>query len=505
MNKVIVSFSFCVLTILASCSILDVEPKTSWSATDFPSELVHLQGLVRGGYARIGNALIQNFVIYGDERADVYYCNDGTQPNHDRIVRSQLDVNMGAANWQPFFQVVNQANVVIHYTPDMIRDGTVSAASANPLLGQAYCQRAFAYFWLIRIWGDVPIVDRPLLNSEESIDVPRSPVPFVLNMIHNDLDSALKYIPAQTTVAQLTRTSFSPVAARAIKAHAYMWNHQYEQALEQLDLAIPTTTTLYRLANLHDPLQIPADNAIFRTWVATTEFSKMFNNSGPSTNPESIFELNYSSDDGHFNQWFDNFWTSGVPYFMVREEFRGIFQNNDFRLHASIGAVSGGKFRATKWVTGYVRNDARNVLLIRLADLKLLRSEARVMLIPEGSDPTNEQREEIMSDVNDISLRARGAAYESSSYLDHDAWKREDFVNTIKRERRLEMAFEGQRWFDLARWGDTVDALAAMVESNTNYVFYNGPVYLNPKAIVWPVHLVEIRRSKYIEQNEFYK
>ena len=505
MNKAIVSFSIWVVALIASCSLLDIEPKTSWSTTGMPTELAHLQGLVRGGYSRLGNALLQNFVFYGDERADVYYVYDPTQPIHDRIARSQLDVNMGNANWQPFFEVVKQANVVIHFTPGMINDGIVTAANANTLLGQAYCQRAFAYFWMIRIWGDVPIVDRPLLNSEESIDVPRSPVAIVLDMIHNDLDSALKYIPPQTTVAQVTRTTFSPVAARAIKAHAYMWDHRYEQALEQLDLAIPTNTTMYRLASLYDGTQTPVDNAVFRTWVGTTEFSKLFNNTGSSINPESIFELNHSVDDGHFNQWFDNFWTASMPYFKVREEFRGIFSNVDFRLYASIGAVSGGRYNATKWVFNYVRNDARNVLLIRLADLKLLRAEARVMMIPEDIDPTDEERDKIMSDVNDIAQRARGGQGIYQGYKDHQVWFREDFVNTIKRERRIELAFEGQRWFDLVRWGDVVDALAAMEESKASYTFYNGPVYLNPKAIVWPVHYVEIRRSKYIEQNEFYR
>jgi hypothetical protein len=218
--------------------------------------------------------------------------------------------------------------------------------------------------------------------------------------------------------------------------------------------------------------------------------------------------LNFSESDGDINNVFDTFWTSSTTTFKAREDFRASFPGNDFRLYASI-AAPGLKMNATKWTFNYTRGNPRNIVLIRLADLKLLRAEARVMMIPESADPTNAQRDAIMADVNDIVRRARGplAVFDPSSYNDHEVWFREDFVNIFKMERRRELAFEGQRWFDLVRWGDAVEALAAMVESTNaeGYTFDTGPVTLNPKSIVWPIHFQEIRRSKYIEQNEFYK
>ena len=508
MNKAIISLLICTFTLLASCDLLDVEPKTQWSSSNVPTELAHLQGLVYGGYNRLGSVLQQGFVTYGDTRADVYYVSSGTQTTWDKIVRNRLDVNMSQANWRSFFEVIKQANVVIHYTPELISNTKVTAAQANTLLGQAYCQRAFAYLWIIRIWGDAPIVTRALLNSEDSFDVRRSPASEVLGQMHHDLDSALKYIPAQTTAAAITRITFSPVAARAIKAHAYMWEHRYEEALEQLNLAIPTTSTLYRLAALYDPAQTPAESSVFRTWVATTEFSRMFNTSGTSGIPESIFELSFSEEDGDVNNIFENMWTGGNRYFSAREDFRDIFQTDDSRTYASFGSRSGNRIDVLKWVMGYARGDSRNIPLIRLADLKLLRAEARAMLVPE--DPTDDERDAIMSDVNDIIQRARGplGIFPASAYKDRgeDGWFRQDFINTVKRERRRELAFEGQRWFDLVRWGDAVDALAAMTKTaSTSYYWETGPIVLDPRSIPWPIHFDEIRRSKYIEQNEFYR
>ena len=506
MKKRLISLLICTAALWASCSVLDIEPKTEWTANSVPTELSHLEGLVYGGYNRLYSALLSGFVIYGDERADVYYNNSYNEPNHERIVRNRLDPNMSQANWSSFYQAVKQANVVIFHTPEMIRKGTVTAAEANSLLGQAYCQRAFAYFWIVRIWGDAPIVTRPLLHSEENFDVARSPVSEVLDLVHHDLDSALRYIPAQVSATSVTRSTFSPVAVRAIKAHAYMWEYRYQEAIGQLNLAIPTATTLYRLANLYNASQIPAENTTFRAFVTSTEFSHMFNSSGASNNLESIFELVASEEDGDINNAFDDFWVSATtPYFAVREDFSAIFPSNDFRFYASIGAEpASGKRRALKWVQNYARGNPRNIVLIRLADLKLLRAEARAMIA--GFDPTNAQRTEIMADVNDIIVRARGPQAAYTNYLDRDLWDRESFIDVIKTERRRELAFEGQRWFDLVRWGDAVSALAAMRESTRGiYVLGTGAVNLDPRAIVWPIYLLEIRRSKHIVQNEYYR
>ena len=76
----------------------------------------------------------------------------------------------------------------------------------------------------------------------------------------------------------------------------------------------------------------------------------------------------------------------------------------------------------------------------------------------------------------------------------------------MKSERRKELAFEGHRWFDLVRWGDVNNALSAMEPAvDATYVFDTGGFTIYERAIIWPIHINEIRRSKYIEQNEYYK
>ena len=79
-------------------------------------------------------------------------------------------------------------------------------------------------------------------------------------------------------------------------------------------------------------------------------------------------------------------------------------------------------------------------------------------------------------------------------------------VKLVKWERIKELVFEGHGWFDLVRWGDVNNAFGAMEPAvDATYVFDTGGFTIDERAIVWPIHINEIRRSKYIEQNEYYK
>ena len=513
MKKIISIISVC-LTALYSCdNMLDLEPKTSWSVLNMPSELIHVENILNGGYERIGSALLDGFVIYGDERADVYYVNAANYAVHDRITRSQLDGNLSESNWYRFYQIIRQANINIEYVPQLIADYTITADEGNPILGQAYCQRAFAYFWITRIWGEAPLRLEAVTNTGQDIAIRKSSVDDVFKCIHNDLDSAYKYIPAQTAAARVTRTHFSPIAVKALKAHAYMWQKEYVKAIDELNDVV--VSGYYTLSPLYDATQTPANTSAFRSFIATTAYSKMFNSTTGGTGNESIFEVAFSSESRNINNTFDNFWANATnPVFRAREECMHLYTTDDFRYYAHIVPV-GQRYNCDKFVKNYARGDNRNLVLIRLADIYLLYAEAVIMLSNE--DPTNEQRNAIMSYINKIRVRARGAgaAYlagngSDGGYLDRNVFPdKAEFLRLVKLERQKELMFEGQRWFDLVRWDDAKEALANMRESEQyDFNFYNGPVYLSESGLdlVWPVYNEEIRRSNgRIEQNIYYR
>src|SRR5699024_11131915 len=95
------------LLIGPSCSLLDLEPETSWSGLNIPKEEEHLDGILFGGYERLRTALARGFLIYGELRADAFY-NNAYQTNIEKAINNTLDYSMSYASWQPFYEVIQQ-------------------------------------------------------------------------------------------------------------------------------------------------------------------------------------------------------------------------------------------------------------------------------------------------------------------------------------------------------------------------------------------------------------
>ena len=125
------------VAMLCSCNILDIEPSSEWGGQSVPTEQSHIEAILMGGYERLCATLLQGFVYYGDARADVYYTNNTTAVNADKIVRSNIGITTSQANWSSFYNVVKQANLNIYHIPRMVDAGTLDASKVNDRLGQA--------------------------------------------------------------------------------------------------------------------------------------------------------------------------------------------------------------------------------------------------------------------------------------------------------------------------------------------------------------------------------
>src|SRR5690606_1411230 len=146
----------------------------------------------------------------------------------------------------------------------------------------------------------------------------------------------------------------------------------------------------------------------------------------------------------------------------------------------------------TKFTIGFSSDvDTRNIVLLRLADLYLLKAEAIVHL-----DDTDDDRKAAMELVNTIRHRAGGADFEipEEEYLDRDIWSQDYLKSFILEERKFELTYEGQRWFDLVRNDKAIEIVKERVG-----------IDIHPLSLIWPIHIEEIRRGEGVEQNEYYK
>jgi hypothetical protein len=493
MNKIsYIIILFCV-GFLTSCSdFLDREPKSGWSDSNFFTQESHLEATLNGGYDLMQAALGANFLVYGDLRADIYWLYNTRSISTEKVLSNSLDQNSSYASWASFYDIIKQANLVLYHTPKMIESKVITSTKGNNYMGQAYCMRAFAYFWIARIWGDAPLVLTPFTEGE-GIEEVRKPQAEVLDTIQADLADAIRLIPSSS----FDKFTFTRTAAYAIQAQVYAWQHNWPAVITSTNKILNSTSTVpivntnYSLVQLYDSVAAKSLTGDFlNTIMIKTEYSQMFN---VGLSKESIFEMPFSIEDNENNNSLYGFLAITAPTLAPRIEFMDEFDSKDWRAYIAFF----GNPKAYKFFNGpFIRNqDIRNIILLRLAETVLLKAEALVYLNDTEVDPIKQAAniKAAMELINLIRNRAGGKnmIIPESTYTNLGL---EQIKEIVLQERKLELAFEGHRYFDLIRTGNVVKFMEPINGQN------------NPLSFVWPIHLNEIRNSNgLIIQNEYYK
>ncbi|WP_420149447.1 RagB/SusD family nutrient uptake outer membrane protein [Spirosoma sp.] len=350
----------------------------------------------------------------------------------------------GAAGWEAFeFSTVNQGNGEIanvwnqyyqalynaNYTLEKLATSTLDASVKGPIEGQLKFLRAYFYFNLVQYFGDVVLVTSTLTNPNQAFDLVRSPQADVWKQIEKDLTEAVAVLPATYPASQLGRVTKG--AANALLGKVYLTQKKYAEAVTTLKLV-----TGYSLNALY------ADNF----------------NPARKNGPESIFEVQYQggNDLGEWSSFaylfaprlsagaitgFANTAPSGrnIP----TNDMIAAYEPGDLRKDVSLktsytlnGAVVNipyvTKFTYPHTITGRTDN---NWPVLRYADVLLMMAEA----INEQSGPTAEA----FGYLNQVRKRA---GLKDLAGLDKAAFK-----TAVLKERRVELAFENHRWFDLKR------------------------------------------------------
>ena len=356
--------------------------------------------------------------------------------------------------WQGHYQAIGRANIAISRIPDV---PDMDAAFRQRLMGECQFLRAHSYFLLVQWFGALPLVTRPLTGDEYYTQT-RQPVSAVYAQIETDLLAAISALPEKSAYPAGDLGRATKGAARGILAKLYMVQKEYAKAEAQCDALIASKE--YSLLPRY------ADNFM----------------PGGENGAESIFEIQAAAlapQDGVTGP-------GATPYNMI-QGVRGIpnlgwgfnrpsnslvsaYENGDPRREATIIYVGevlpdgttevqdnpeivNERYNQKAWVpahTGLQDNGPGNIRILRYADVLLLAAEAKNELGKTA---------EALSLLNQVRARARGA----SSFLlpDVTVTDQGQLRERIYRERRVELAMEQHRWFDLARWGRLGEVLKA--------------------------------------------
>lgn len=488
--------TFFLLT-FTQCSNLELEPisqETSLTAYDSPSKMEAaligaydaLAGVSGGERESSGHEYYAwDYINFQDMRADNAYAG-GDVPelfSVDLIQVNPLNVRL-EWHWRAFYSAIAKANNVIEKAP-LVQEKDYRATRMNQIIGEALFLRALHYYQLVSMWSGVPLVLTTASSAKpEDLAIARSTSEEVYTQILKDLDLAISYLPSTYADNITTKIRATSGAANALAAKVSLQktNPDPTAALAYIQ-KVESSSANYSLVNDYDHLfdgeheynsesifEIPYVNALESTLRGQVFLppSKSGDTWRKFTTPSHDL-VNAFQDEGDTKRlnssilfesvgWIDEYWgnasNSSVPF-------------------------------VYKWRTAGGWNSENNTMLIRYADIILLKAEAlnRLSRLNEAAVEVNK----IRTRVNLPNLTATNIS------------STENLKKAILLERRLELAFEGERWNDLVRNGVVVSTMNDLKEKDLRsgqFVNYD----MTQDKIIVPIPQTEMDLNSKLKQ-----
>ena len=471
----------------SSCSdFLEQNPQTDLSENDFYKTADDILSAVNGVYSSLQEGDIYgNWYVFGEIPSD----NTRNQLSGSVTTQNEFDQfyidtqnSMIANFWKAAYKVINRTNTVL---------GRIDGIEINTELANRYkleCKfiRALMYFNLVRVYGDVPLVLKEISISE-SYDILREPKENVYNQIIADLKEA-QDLPVSYSTAEDGRATQG--AAKALLANVYMTLHKYAEA-ETILAEIINSGQYSLLENTPGSLNIDGYKNVF---------SPVNHNS-----KEGIFEIQFLKGGyGEGSNYANNFApeNSGTNVVAVggtggnnipEMDIYNAYEEGDLRRDFSMSLGYYDNRKNNEWVESryvckfmdvpYQNNDAsNNYPVIRYADVILMYAEALNQ---------NGKTAEACKYLN--MTRRRGFGYQTTetSPVDLQTTDKAQFALMVEQERRVKLAFENHRWFDLIRTGRAVEVMKSKGFS------------LNETNLICPIPQKQIDVNPKLTQNDY--
>lgn len=452
-NIILVSALLSLTFLYQSCNddFLDVKPTEAVSTSDLAllNNNAGAESFVTAIYSKFLDWNISSFAWNGISSITSDDADKGSSPGDSGSDKDILDNLTFTATtpsfkdvWEGNYQVINRANQALAYLPQL---NNADGALRQRLAGEARFLRAFAYFTLVRSFGGVPVLDHvPVAGNEEDrvMTLSRKSKEEVYAFIEQDLIAAAEALPDKTAYSGNNIGRASKGAAHALLAKVALYQKKWQQVIDQCNLV-----TGYSL---------------------TPDFQEIYKITGEN-NQESIFEIQgkgglnqpgiqqYSQTQGARGNggWG---WGFNTPSQSLVDAFNEagdterrnatiIFRNStlyDGRVVPS--TVENPYYNYKAYSSAFTGDDDSdtNIRYLRYAEVLLMKAEASNEL---GQTAT------AAGFLNQVRNRA--------GLADTSATSQSDLRLAIWKERRLELAFEHDRWFDLVRTGQATSALAA--------------------------------------------
>jgi tetratricopeptide (TPR) repeat protein len=399
-------------------------------------------------------------VMIGDIASDNSFC--GGESATDVIGMQKIDDMIHVPNndqltstWKWLYEGINRANYMIE------NKDKLDFSRKAELYGEVHFLRAYYYFELVKIFGDVPLFTDSRLTASDSNTLTRAPKASVYAQIEKDLNDAIAVLPAEKS----TDGRATAFTSHALLGKVYLYQDKFTEAADILE-------PLIGLYTLPSSLQ------------------SVFYNSGEN-GPESVFEVQHSKNSNWYDWGFPqgsegsfaiihhgprgyngSVYASGWSFNVPTQDLYDAYDVTDTRRGVAILDIeawsesTGAEYSKGYEHTGYFNhkyipraglsgaqqelNYGINFRAIRYADVLLMAAEA-------NSRKASPNETKAQNYLNQVRARAFGNSSKASSSTGATLTKE------IWNERRLELAMEGHRFFDLVRTGEAAAKITGFV------------------------------------------
>lgn len=438
---------------------------------DFETALVGVYSTFRGLYS---SSVVHYVGELTTDNAEIQW----SSPSADEMQMDQNGVTATNAfvrsAWNTCLYTISQSSNILNRIDAVNFDQTTK----NRIKGEAQFLRAFSYFYLVRMFGNVPIATQTFTSPAQvsAADLTLKPKEEVYKLILSDLTSAETLLPA-TLVTDKTKAS--QMAVKALLGKVYLTQQNYDLAATKLKEVIDSK--LYSLVADYKTLSTNGNTNLTETLLEVdylsgqtlgNNYSSLFT---PAITSMAIFPNN----------------SQGSGRIVPTLDLTKAYETGDARKAISVNdsvALIGGKKSYSRYGLKFVDfkavdpgDGSVSFTILRFADVLLMYAEV-----------LNEQGKaaDALPYINQVRQRAKLPVLAALSQA--------DLRLAIERERRVELLYEGHRWFDLVRTGRAQTVL------NAHYASQKLNFSVQDFELLFPIPQAEIDLNPALKQNTGY-
>ncbi len=501
-NKILYIVGITSLIFVQSCNdYLEVDPKTFFTTETYYTKPEHAQQAVSACYDLLRRPY-RGVATYGE--SPFFMLEFATGMCNTSIGQASYSAEFREANasdnnlyawdwWQSYYEGIENCNIAIEKLPGI--PGLTDSELSN-YMGEAYFLRAYYYFMLVQMYGDIPLRDKPTESAEE-VNIPRSPVENVYKLIVSDLTEAEKTtLPNTSTSGRVTMGAVKSLLAKVyltMAGYPLQKNEMYAQAAAKAKEVI--TNNWYDLfPNIDDLRNRDKRNTvehIFQTQFAVGIAEHAIH---PWLLPRYSGISSYSDEYGCFFP--DSSFIRTFDRADKRVQERGWFYTNypKWTDPSTIVTFPAHVYKFFDDAAMGNNQGSQNYPNLRYADILLVYAEARNEA--DGSPDAL-----ALECYNKVRGRAGFSDKTSADFVSQN-----DFREAVWKERYWELCFENQTWFDMARTRKVFDLVNNKISDFVGYTFPygNGAFKLKETQLLFPIPLRERQTNTELTQNPGY-